>query len=73
MTDSIRNGAIRWPIPDFVSDGNSNGCSLFHRIRKKNAKRFYLESEGQDQEVEERDLRHSTGNFRIHIGKLFRF
>ena len=29
----IRNGAIRWPIPDFLSDGNINVFSISHHLR----------------------------------------
>ena len=28
-----RNGAIRWQIPDSVSNGNSNVCSISHHLR----------------------------------------
>ena len=27
------NDAIRWQMPDFLSDGNSNVCSLSHRLQ----------------------------------------
>ena len=30
---NIRSGAIRWQIPDFLSDGNSNVCSSSHHLR----------------------------------------
>ena len=42
-------------------------------IRKHNSSKFDLESEGQGQRVEERDLRHSAGNVRIHIGEFSEF
>ena len=30
---TIRNGAIRWQIHDFLSDANSNFCSFSHHLR----------------------------------------
>ena len=77
---NIRNGAIRWQIPDFLSDSNSNFCSISHHlqdIRKNNKiikckKSVELENEDQCQGVEEHDLHLLTGNVRIHIGEFFR-
>ena len=45
-------------------------CEIFTKIIKYQS--FDLENEGQGQEVEERNLRHSTGNIRLHIGEFFR-
>ena len=64
MMYSIRTGVIRWQIPDFLSDGNNNVCSVSWDIpkSKENAKDVYdifvnqekcknfdLENEGQGQ------------------------
>ena len=57
---------------DFLSHGNSNGCSISHRLRDirktRKCQNFDLEHEGQGQGVEQRD---STGNVRIHILDFF--
>ena len=43
MTYNIRIGAIRWKIPDFLSDSNGNVC-IFHRLLvKKPQETFDLE------------------------------
>ena len=58
MMYSICIGAFRWQIHDFLSDGNSNVCSIsrrlldLHKTRKK-CKETDLENEGQGQGVEE--------------------
>ena len=44
-------------------------CEMFTEIIK--FKKNYHDNEGQGQEFELRDLRHSTGNVRLHIGELF--
>ena len=44
-------------------------CEIFAKQEKY--QNFELENEGQCQEVEERDLRRSTGIVRIHIGEVF--
>ena len=33
ITYNIRSGAIRWQIPDFISDNICHVCSNFHRLR----------------------------------------
>ena len=30
---NIRNDATRWQLHDFLSDGNSNACSISHNIQ----------------------------------------
>ena len=45
-------------------------CDIFAKQEK--CRYFELEKEGQGREVEERDLRHSTGNVPFHIGDFFR-
>ena len=66
MLYNIRSGAIRWQIPDFLSDDNSNVCSIYHHLQfKKIVNNCDLEKEDQGQRVEERDLRHSIGNVRV--------
>ena len=70
---NIHRGTIRWQIHYFLSDGNSNVCSSFHHmqdIRKTRKKNFDLGNEGQSQ-VEERNLRLSTGNVQFHVGVEF--
>ena len=69
---NIRNGAIRWQMHDFLFDGNSNVCSISHHLRdirksNKMSKLFDLETEGQGQGGEKRDLCHSPGNVRFHM------
>ena len=60
---NIRCGAIRWQMHDFLSDGNSNVCSISDRLRDfRKRLTFYLENEDQGQAVEERDLRYLTAN-----------
>ena len=75
-TYNIRSGAIRWQLPDFLSDGNSNVYSVSHRLRdmrkQEKCQNVDLENEGQVQGSEERDLCHSTRNIRIHLGEFFR-
>ena len=34
MMYNIRSGAIRWKIPDLLSDGNSNVCIFQHLLVK---------------------------------------
>ena len=48
MTHNIHSGAIRWQMPDFLSDSNSNVCAISHRSRdisqiNKNAKTLTLQ------------------------------
>ena len=38
---------------------------------KEKYQKFDLENENQGQAAEERDLRHSSGNARIHVGDFF--
>ena len=74
MMYNIHSGAIKWEIHDFLCDGGSVcSLSLFARYlqNKKNAKTD-IEYEGHGQGVLYQDLRHSTGNVRIHIGDFFR-
>ena len=51
---------------NFLSDGNSNVCSISYRLRifakQEKFQQLYPENGGQGQGVEERDLHHSTGN-----------
>ena len=74
MMYNIRSGTNRWQIPDILSDGNSNVCSIsnhlqdIHKWRK--CQNFDLENEGQGQGEEEQDLHHSTGNVWVHIGEF---
>ena len=68
---NIHIGAIRWQIPDFLSDDNSNVSSISHRlrdIRKWKSQNSDLEND-QGQGVKERHLRHSTRN--VWIGEFF--
>ena len=66
MIYNIRSGAIRWQIPDFPSDDNSIVCSYLSSLQfKKIVNNCDFENEGHGQIVEERDLRHSTGNVRV--------
>ena len=71
MTYNFSSGAIRWQMPYSISHGNSNVCSISHRLRdirksRKNAKTLTLKMK-----IAERDLRHSTRNARIHIDDFF--
>ena len=71
MTCNIRSGALQWQIHDFLSNSNSNVYSICNRVRdirksRKKCENFYLQTEGQDQGVEKRDLRRSTRDDRIH-------
>ena len=63
---NIRSDTIRWQIPDFLSDGISALYLTVYVIfaNYEKIKKNYLEDEGQDQGVEERDLRHSTEMFK---------
>ena len=45
-----RSVAIRWQIPDFLSDDNSDVCSIFHDILM--FLMFDLESSGQGHSVQ---------------------
>ena len=45
-------------------------CKIFTKVLKW--KSVELENEGQGQGLRERDIRHSTGNIRFHIGEFFR-
>ena len=66
MTYNIPSVAIRWQIPDFLSDDNNNVCSISHHLQfNKIVNNCDFENEGKGQRVEERDLRHSTGNVRV--------
>ena len=61
-------------LPDFLSDGNSNVCSVSHRlrdIRQNNEMPKVLTLKMKSQGVKESDLRYSTGNVRIHICDFF--
>ena len=64
MMYNIRSGAIQLQIPDSLYDS----CIAHHL---QDFQSFNLENEGQGQEVEERNLRHSTGNVRFHVGDFF--
>ena len=72
---NIRYDAIRWQRHDFLFDGKSNVCFIFHDLRDiRNTRKIPnsdLENEDQGQRVEERDLRHFTGNVWIHMGDFF--
>ena len=67
----ICSDATRWKMPDFQSDGNSNVCSVTHRLRD-------IRNSNKVEKVDLEQLRstwkriktglHSTGNVRIHIG-----
>ena len=74
---SIHNRAIRWLIPDFQSDVNSNVCSTSHHLRdirtNNSAKRFDLKNGGQVQRAQEWDLDHSSENVRIHLVQFSEF
>ena len=60
---NICNGAIRWQIPDVISDGNSNVYSISHHLRdiRQNNKMEIFdhenEGQGQGQGLEEHDWR----------------
>ena len=60
MMYNIRSDAIRWQLPDFLSDGNSNidlsltVCEMFAKQEKW--RKLDPETEGQSQGVDERDL-----------------
>ena len=68
MMYNIRGSAIRWQIHDFLSDGNSNVCSISRLLRDigkiNKMQKFALGNEGQVQGREKWDLRHLTRNFR---------
>ena len=61
MIYNVRGGVIRWQIHDFLSDDNSNICSISHRLRdirkQEKCQNFDLENEGRCKGVEKRDLR----------------
>ena len=73
---NIRNGAIRWQIPDFISDGivmfalSLIVCKIFSKIIKCQV--FILKMKIKVKGVYERDLRHLTGNVRSHTSDYFR-
>ena len=75
MTYNIRSGVMRWQMPDFLSDGNSNVCSISHRLpnirKSRKLQDIDLENDGQGQWLKQQDMRHSTKNIRIHIGDIF--
>ena len=74
MMHNIRNGAKRWQIPVFLSDGNSVACSISYHLQicQNNKKpSFDLENESQGQGSEEQNLHSSIGNVRFYISEFF--
>ena len=63
MIYNIRNGAIRWKIPDFLSDVNSNVCIFLQLLLVKKAlEKIDLEIRGQAHDVQHSQWHHSMAN-----------
>ena len=52
MTYNIPGGAIRWQIPDFLSDSNSNVCTFQRLLVKIAALKCNLENLGKSQGIQ---------------------
>ena len=67
MMYNIHSGAIRWQIPDFISDGNSNVqhiCSAY--LSKQPLENFYLGNVGYSRGVQQSIWTHSMAHINLY-------
>ena len=72
---NIGSGGVRWHIPNFLSDGNRNVCSICHRLQDIRKSIKYQKSDllnkGPGKGEKLSCAVRSTANFRFYIGDFF--